>query len=137
MHRKTTSAWTSIVTLLAGNETREPAGTRSRRRTSMGSRRYAGASTSAIVRIVDRPTLRTLIVSWRDALTGCYGYQLWNAKKARHDGICALTGRHIARGDAVFSPKPGQAHPGNSDAMIAAITGQVAQQPRRDGIQVS
>jgi hypothetical protein len=128
MQREITSAWARIVVRLAGDECREPTGTAARVRRPAAGRRPVGASTSATVRIVDRPTLRTLIVSWRDAMTGCYGYQLWNARKARHDGVCALTGRRIARGDAVFAPKPGQAHPGNYGAMISAATGVVAPQ---------
>ncbi|MDR5777568.1 MULTISPECIES: DUF3331 domain-containing protein [unclassified Caballeronia] len=89
-------------------------------RSSHGSRVSSCAVGAPIVRLIDRPSSTSLTVSWRDALTGHYGDQLWRAKKAATRGICALTGRQIERGDAVYSPARGKHPPRNCNAMICA-----------------
>jgi hypothetical protein len=122
MLRASTAVWAQLVNRLAGNEPRAvtTVATRTKVKRYLSARLQSKASLSASVRILDQPTLRTLIVSWRDALTGHYGYQVWTAKKANREGFCAITGRHIERGDPVFSPRIGKARPANSAAMIGA-----------------
>jgi hypothetical protein len=122
MLRASTAAWTQLVSCLAGNESQAitTIATRTKVKRYLNARLQSNAVRSASVRILDKPTLRTLIVSWRDALTGHYGYQVWTAQKAKREGFCAITGRHIERGDPVFSPRNGKARPANSAAMIAA-----------------
>jgi hypothetical protein len=122
MLRASTAAWTQLVSRLAGDESHAivTVTTRTRVKRYLNAKLQLSAARSASVRILDQPTLRTLIVSWRDALTGHYGYQVWTAKKANCEGFCAITGRHIERGDPVFSPRIGKARPANSAAMIGA-----------------
>ena len=75
-----------------------------------------------IVRVLDKPTTRTLTVSWCDASSGHYGYQTWRVRCARKAGTCVLTGLPIEAGDEVFSPRKGLIRPGNAGAMIAAAS---------------
>ncbi|WP_429359553.1 DUF3331 domain-containing protein [Paraburkholderia sp. GAS32] len=72
------------------------------------------------VRVIDKPTAQTLTESWRDALSGHYGHQTWRLAIARKSGTCVLTGRPIARGDAVYRPRGGATPPNNAGAMITA-----------------
>jgi hypothetical protein len=71
------------------------------------------------VAIVDLLTPGLIAVSWQTPTQGRYGYQTWRKTVALHDGICALTGKNIKQGDAVFRPKSGTGRrPVNWDEMI-------------------
>jgi hypothetical protein len=70
------------------------------------------------VSLLDRPTSSTATISWRDSTRCCYGDQVWCASRARTEGVCAMSGRPIRRGDAVYKPRPYRPAPRNADAMI-------------------
>jgi hypothetical protein len=72
------------------------------------------------VSIIDRPSARTATISWRDPTGCCYGDQVWRAGVSRGQGICAMTGQTILRGDAVFKPCARHPLPMNIGAMILA-----------------
>ena len=57
-----------------------------------------------MVTVIERPSPTLAIVSWRDATHCRYGEQIWTAASARSSGTCSLTGRPIARGEAIFRP---------------------------------
>ena len=96
-------------------------GAREARLTCYPARCWDGRS-EPVVRVLDKPTTRTLTVSWCDASTGHYGYQTWRVRCARNAGTCVLTGLPIEAGDEVFSPRKGLTQPGNAGAMIAAAS---------------
>ena len=75
---------------------------------------------NAIVAILDRPSPDTVVVSWRDATRCSYGHQLWSRGLARRNGKCAMSGKHIRRGDVVFRPRRTNVMPANVSAMILA-----------------
>ena len=70
------------------------------------------------IRIVERPTVGRVTLSWRDPLGCSYGNQEWYLSCARRSGICALSGLEIRRGDAVYRPRPTRPPALNADAMI-------------------
>ena len=72
------------------------------------------------VRVLDRPTSRTLTVSWCDPLTCHYGYQTWRVHTAKRAGTCVLSGRAIKAGDIVYCPRASNPPPRNAGAMIVA-----------------
>lgn len=75
---------------------------------------------AAKVRILDRPSKNTAIVSWFDPTVCRYGDQPWRASRARQSGTCAVTGRSIRRGDPVYRPRTVRPCPLNANAMILA-----------------
>lgn len=70
------------------------------------------------VSLLDRPTSSTATISWSDSTRCCYGDQVWCASRARTEGVCAMSGRPIRRGDAVYRPRPCRPAPRNAAAMI-------------------
>jgi len=70
------------------------------------------------VRVVERPTHTTAIVSWRDPTRCSYGDQVWQATRAREAGVCAMSGRPIQQGDTIYKPRCCKPAPLNADAMI-------------------
>lgn len=75
---------------------------------------------AGLVNFVDRPTATTVTIAWRDSTHCSYGDQLWQASRARVNGVCAMSGHPIHAGDAVYQPRPVQPTPLNADAMILA-----------------
>lgn len=75
-------------------------------------------SNSVSVRILERPTHRTLIVSWREAGRCCYCEQSWALTEAAAAGTCALSGDAFAKGEYVFKPADNPV-PINGEACIA------------------
>jgi len=75
-------------------------------------------ATAVSVRILERPSHRTLIVSWREAGRCCYCEQGWELIEAPAAGTCALSGDAFAKGEHVFRPA-GKPAPINHDACIA------------------
>ncbi|ABX19433.1 DUF3331 domain-containing protein [Burkholderia vietnamiensis] len=70
-----------------------------------------------VVKIVDRPSQGTLLVSWSDAQKCVYLEQTWKLRVANKRGRCVLSGREIQIGSSVFVPfcRP---RPLNAGAMI-------------------
>ena len=56
------------------------------------------------VKLLERPTPSTVLVSWHDPQRCSYNYQLWRRSSARHDDICALSGQRIEYGQSVYRP---------------------------------
>ena len=60
-----------------------------------------------------------VVISWHDPTLCNYEEQVWSPALARYSGRCALSGRHIVRGDTVYKPRTrGRVAPLNGDAMI-------------------
>ena len=78
------------------------------------------------VKVLDRPSDRTVTISWRESTLCHYNDQIWRAGIAKHSGTCAVSGMHIERGDHVYRPIPTRPTPINANAMIlsAAIADQ-------------
>jgi hypothetical protein len=70
------------------------------------------------VQVIDRPSQSTATVVWRDPTHCSYGDQVWHASRARVAGICAVSGRAIRPGDAIYKPRPCRPAPLNVGAMI-------------------
>ncbi|OAJ54925.1 hypothetical protein A6V36_08815 [Paraburkholderia ginsengiterrae] len=70
------------------------------------------------VHVIDRPSRTTATVIWRDPTRCSYGDQVWHASRARVAGVCAVSGRAIQPGDAIYKPRPCRPVPLNSGAMI-------------------
>ncbi|MFM0441389.1 DUF3331 domain-containing protein [Paraburkholderia strydomiana] len=77
-----------------------------------------GQRLQAQVIVIDRPSPSTAILAWHDATHCSYGDQVWHACRARVAGVCALSGRRIECGDAVYKPRPCRPAPLNASAMI-------------------
>ncbi|MFJ1256788.1 DUF3331 domain-containing protein [Cupriavidus sp. CuC1] len=75
---------------------------------------------TAIVSVVERPSSTLAVISWRDPTHCRYGDQIWTAVSAREDGVCALSGLPIAKGQAVYRPRPCRPPARNAYAMILA-----------------
>ncbi|WP_175152702.1 DUF3331 domain-containing protein [Paraburkholderia ultramafica] len=73
------------------------------------------------IEIVDRSTSMSAVLSWRDPTCCNYGYQAWRRTVARHEGVCALSGGSVRRGDAIFRPALRGTRPTNASAMILAV----------------
>ena len=82
------------------------------------SSRECNSNVGANVRVLDRPSKSTAIVSWFDSTVCRYGEQMWRESRAREPGTCALTGNGIRPGDTVYRPRASQPHPLNVNAMI-------------------
>ena len=73
--------------------------------------------------VEERLSSCTISVSWSDPCSGRYTEQIWRSGLARDAAVCALTGRAISRGDAVFRPRAHDFHvPSNRHQMILAAT---------------
>jgi len=70
------------------------------------------------VTLIDRPSASTATIAWRDSTNCFYGYQVWRASRSGVEGVCAMSGRTIHRGDAVYQPCAGRRAPLNAGAMI-------------------
>jgi Domain of unknown function (DUF3331) len=75
---------------------------------------------TTLVSVVERPTIVTAIIDWRDATTGCYAEQTWRAGIARRCGQCALSGAPISTGDAIYRPRTTKHFLANADCMMLA-----------------
>jgi hypothetical protein len=47
---------------------------------------------------------KSAILSWKASTSGVYGEQLWKLRTAKRLGSCAISGKKIRRGNAVFRP---------------------------------
>ncbi|WP_322101444.1 DUF3331 domain-containing protein [Paraburkholderia sp. J41] len=73
------------------------------------------------VRVIERSTDTRLTLAWRDPSHCAYGDQEWYLTRARRSGVCAVTGREIRRGEAVYRPRPMRPQALNADAMIHSV----------------
>jgi len=73
-----------------------------------------------VVSVIDRPTSSTATVAWCDPRACRYGDQVWRASIARQPGTCAVSGKSIGRGDAIYRPRACRPSPLNASAMILA-----------------
>jgi|OM-RGC.v1.024797512 Domain of unknown function (DUF3331). len=78
------------------------------------------ATSKPSISVLERPTADTVMISWRDACTGHYGYQKWRLFTTRKRGVCALSGQPIEIGDSVYAPQLLGSTPGNAAAMVLA-----------------
>lgn len=70
---------------------------------------------------VERNERKRALISWSDPTRGHYVEQVWIFTAARNMGHCALTGRHIRKGDPVYKPwLKGMSKPFNGSDMILA-----------------
>lgn len=74
----------------------------------------------AHIRVLERPTSRTAIVTWGDPTSCHYGDQVWRVARASSDGLCALSGQQIRRGDVVYRPSHYRLAPANAGSMMLA-----------------
>jgi Domain of unknown function (DUF3331) len=72
------------------------------------------------VKVLDRPSDRTVTISWRESTLCHYNDQIWRAGIAKHAGTCAISGMHIERGDSVYRPIPTRPAAINANAMVLA-----------------
>jgi hypothetical protein len=76
---------------------------------------------SAVVTFVERFSPKSVSITWRDSTAANYCEQLWIRRIARSQGVCALTGNSIVRGDAVYGPAGRTAaRPANAAQMVLA-----------------
>jgi Domain of unknown function (DUF3331) len=128
MHAKysRTDPWSQILGLLdslssAVERTRcdtVVAGGNAHRR--MTSAACAAGKRDANIRVLDRPTSRTAIITWGDPTSCHYGDQVWRVARASNDGFCALSGQQIHRGDVVYRPSHYRLAPANAGSMMLA-----------------
>jgi hypothetical protein len=76
------------------------------------------AAATGSVKVVDRPSATTATIAWSDPTSCCYGDQIWRSSVARREGVCAVSGRQIHPGDAVYKPRTCIPAPANAHAMI-------------------
>ncbi|MDE1182145.1 DUF3331 domain-containing protein [Paraburkholderia sp.] len=80
-----------------------------------------GERFNVAVNVIDRPSATTATLSWRDPTRCSYGDQVWHTARARVAGVCAMSGRAIRVGDAVFRPRASRPAPLNAGAMVLAV----------------
>jgi len=71
------------------------------------------------IRPVEQLTARTATVDWCESGVCRYAEPTWIRGVAKRNGICALTGAQIRRGDPVYRPRSIVPAPTNALAMIA------------------
>lgn len=79
---------------------------------------FMSARSDVQVQLIDRPSQSTATIAWRDSTHCSYGDQVWHACRARTAGVCAMSGRAIRPGDAIYKPRPCRPAPLNTGAMI-------------------
>ncbi len=73
------------------------------------------------VTVVEKLSNSLFALCWHDRTLCNYQEQVWSPCLARESGRCALSGKHISRGDPVYRPRTrGRVMPLNGDAMILA-----------------
>jgi hypothetical protein len=73
---------------------------------------------ASFIRAIVRASPRTVKLSWSDPTSCCYCEQLWRVGMTKKSGRCAMSGKRIRRGDAVYKPYCKSGRPRNADAMI-------------------
>jgi hypothetical protein len=82
--------------------------------------RHDDAYRRCAIKVLERQGKTVATIAWSDSTACCYGEQLWRRCVARKSGICALSGRAIVAGDAVYRPRLVEPAPRNIEAMILA-----------------
>ncbi|MGU7839571.1 DUF3331 domain-containing protein [Burkholderia sp. AW33-5] len=114
-------AWLKTVAAIGSFDMPSVSWTAPRRRSITRDRLPSWDATSQpTISVLERPTADTVMISWRDACTGHYGYQKWRLFTTRKRGVCALSGQPIAPGDSVYAPQLLGSAPGNAAAMVLA-----------------
>ena len=72
------------------------------------------------IRLLERQGAVRATIAWHDPTRCSYGYQTWQAARARHSGICAVSGRPVCRGDEVYKPRLHKQRASNAGEMILA-----------------
>ncbi|MFM0394870.1 DUF3331 domain-containing protein [Paraburkholderia phytofirmans] len=80
--------------------------------------RGPSATQATSINVVARLTEHTVSTACSDPTPGSYGDQLWRGLRARGSGVCAISGRAIARGGSVYSPRCSSPPLANAGAMI-------------------
>ncbi|HEY4365590.1 MAG TPA: DUF3331 domain-containing protein [Steroidobacteraceae bacterium] len=96
---------------------RIPARRRALRRSAVA---CASGERGAHIKVLERPTSRTAIITWGDPTSCHYGDQVWRVARASSDGFCALSGQQIRRGDVVYRPSHYRLAPANAGSMMLA-----------------
>ncbi|ADG18607.1 conserved hypothetical protein [Paraburkholderia atlantica] len=74
------------------------------------------------VRLLERSTATRVTLAWSDPSRCAYHDQEWQLTRARHSGVCAISGMKIRRGEVVYRPRATRPRmPLNADAMIHPI----------------
>ncbi|PXW28304.1 DUF3331 domain-containing protein [Paraburkholderia caballeronis] len=79
------------------------------------------SSANFVMRVLERKTDTSVLVTWRDATRCRYDDQVWQRVISRRSGVCVLSGQAITRGDAIYRPKKGRHWPSNAHCMILAV----------------
>ncbi|MFT4439199.1 DUF3331 domain-containing protein [Caballeronia sp. 15715] len=82
------------------------------------SRQGTGRRENTFVTVLDKPTRTTATVAWFDSTSCHYGDQSWSLRVARSNGVCALTGDPVRKGDRVYQPRKSVHRPLNANEMI-------------------
>ncbi|WP_330848668.1 DUF3331 domain-containing protein [Burkholderia stagnalis] len=124
------SRWARMITLLdASPETgramppslRDANGAGYRRRNTAPVPSSGSTRRRATVVAAERQTGSAVLLSWSDATRFRYDEQRWISAKSRKRSCCALSGRSIRIGDAVYKPQcRGEKLPANCADMILA-----------------
>lgn len=76
---------------------------------------------SSIIAVIEKLSDTLVSLSWHDSTLCNYEEQVWARGHARSSGCCALSGKPIRRGDAIYRPRSrGRAVPSNGREMILA-----------------
>jgi hypothetical protein len=67
-----------------------------------GERAKVAPAVTASITVVERFSANSVSITWRDSQAGNYCEQLWVRRISKSQGVCALTGARIVRGDAVY-----------------------------------
>lgn len=79
------------------------------------------ASRRSSIVAVEMQTNDLMLISWSDSTRCRYIDQRWIRARSRRSGYCALSGRAIRPGDAIYKPQcRGMQHPANSTEMVLA-----------------
>jgi len=81
-------------------------------------RQNAHRQKNTFVKVLEKPTSTTATVAWFDSTSCHYGDQSWSLRVARSNGICALTGEPVRKGDRVYQPRKSGYRPRNANEMI-------------------
>ena len=88
---------------------------------SHGLRRCSKSNGAVAIALLDRSSPQTATVSWSDPQNCRYGEQVWRLVTARRPWVCALSGRPVAAGDAIYRPRKVEPPPSNAAAMMLAV----------------
>jgi hypothetical protein len=117
----TKNVWNSIVQSLGRSNSRSPERILAARLTKQAVRPLSADIDvrHAQVKILERTSASTVIISWHNPTRCSYRFQLWRRVASTRSGVCALSGIVINAGDYIYKPNTRPA-PLNAAAMILA-----------------